>query len=323
MMLIKNVKKALTYILICSISLLQFNKEAQAVSIRETNVGTAAKGNEILGVSGKFEYVTKEDIINRVNEIRKEACKNGYINPSTGEKLSDEDYIAIKWSSELEWIAQLRAAEATVYESHERPNGEKCFSALYNDKQSWAENLAWNHSGMLQGIEQWYGEKEDWAKQNTNTVTGHYESLINPKYKYIGTGSFIRTSGGWYGISAEFSFENSLDESKSSLSGKKIQKIEIQKSHTGKARIQVPAKIKAGSTKKLNVVKKVTFSGIMGGTNTTDGIILNEITWSSSKKSVASISADGTLDAKKAGKTTITAKIKDGKSIKTTITIQK
>ena len=61
----------------------------------------------------------------------------------------------------------------------------------------------------------------------------------------------------------------------------------------------------------------------MGGTNITNGIVLKEITWSSSKKSVASVSADGTLYAKKAGKTTITAKIKDGKSIKTTITIQK
>lgn len=322
-MLTKSGKKVLTYILICSISLLPFNKEAKAVSTRETDVDTAATGNEILGISGKFEYVAKDDIINRVNKIRKEACENGYINPSTGEKLSSEDYVAIKWSSELEWIAQLRAAEAAVYESHERPNGEKCFSALYNDTQSWAENLAWNHSGMLQGIEQWYGEKEDWVKQNTNTVTGHYESLINPKYKYIGTGSFIRTSGGWYGISAEFSFEDGLDESKSDLSGKKIQKIEIQKKHIGKTSIQVPSKIKAGSTKKLNVVKKITFSGIMGGTNITDGIILKEITWSSSKKAVASISADGTLNAKKAGKTTITAKIKDGKSIKTTVTIQK
>ncbi|MEZ3422548.1 MAG: CAP domain-containing protein [Lachnospiraceae bacterium] len=322
-MLIKNRKKALTYMLICSMTLLQFNKKAQAVSIRETDVETAANGNELLGVSGKFENVAKDDILNRVNEIRKEACQNGYINPSTGMKLSEDDYVEIKWSSGLELIAQLRAAESTIYESHERPNGERCFSISYNNTRSWAENLAWNHSGMLQGIEQWYGEKEDWVKQNTNTVTGHYESLINPKYKYIGTGSFIRTSGGWYGISAELSTEEGLDESKSDLSGEKIQIIEVQKNHIGKTKIQVPAKIKAGSKKKLNVVKKVTFSGIMGGTNITNGIVLKEITWSSSKKSVASVSADGTLNAKKAGKTTITAKIKDGKSIKTTITIQK
>ena len=46
-MLIKNRKKALTYMLICSMTLLQFNKKAQAVSIRETDVETAASGNEL------------------------------------------------------------------------------------------------------------------------------------------------------------------------------------------------------------------------------------------------------------------------------------
>ena len=80
-MSIKNGKKVLTYMLICSITLLQFNKNAQAVSIRETDVETAANGNELLGVSGKFENVTKDDILNRVNEIRKEACQKGYRNP--------------------------------------------------------------------------------------------------------------------------------------------------------------------------------------------------------------------------------------------------
>ena len=100
--------------LICSMTLLQFNKKAQAVSIRETDVETAANGNELLGVSGKFENVAKDDILNRVNEIRKEACQNGYINPSTGMKLSEDDYVEIKWSSGLELIAQLRAAESAT-----------------------------------------------------------------------------------------------------------------------------------------------------------------------------------------------------------------
>ncbi len=100
----------------------------------------------------------------------------------------------MKWSSNLEWIAQLRAAECTVYESHTRPNNQSCFSIRHRNEQSWAENLAWNYSGLMAGIEQWYGEKNDWVNQDTSKVTGHYtrcrqqpcgilpRSLLCPQY---------------------------------------------------------------------------------------------------------------------------------------------
>lgn len=158
-----------------------------SAAVRNTDVTAASSDNTWVSVEGTFYSNTKTEILNRVNAIRKEACKEGVTNPSTGKALTMADYVPIKWSSDLEWIAQTRAAEATVKESHTRPNGTDCFSVQHNGVNSWGEVLAWNYSGMMHGIEQWYEEKGDWVK-NTGAVTGHYTSMINPENLYIGLG---------------------------------------------------------------------------------------------------------------------------------------
>ncbi|MFR3346417.1 MAG: CAP domain-containing protein [Anaerobutyricum sp.] len=44
---------------------------------------------------------------------------------------------------------------------------------------------------MGEGIMQFYMEKQYWVKENpTGEETGHYTSIINPKYKYVGCGDF-------------------------------------------------------------------------------------------------------------------------------------
>lgn len=320
---IKTGKNAFVCLLVSCIIFMQTESiVSQAASVREADVTTASQGNELIGVIGNYENVAESKILKRINAIRKEACEKKYMNPATGERLSPDDYVAIKWSSELEWIAQLRAAEATVNESHTRPNGKNCFSITYQDEQSWAENLAWNNTGLMEGIEQWYGEKNDWAEQNINAVTGHYESLINPSYQYIGLGSFRRSTGGWYGVSAEFSFKGGLDERKSSLSGKRTQIVEVPSKYIGAAKIKAPVSLKVGKTKKISVVRKITYRGIMNGKNVTEGTPLETITWSSSKKSILSIDSNGTLYAKKTGKAVVTAKISGGKKLKAIVRVK-
>ena len=54
----------------------------------------------------------KEDIINRINEIRYEAFVEGII----------DAYVPVIWSSELEAIAFQRAAESSVFWGHTRPD---------------------------------------------------------------------------------------------------------------------------------------------------------------------------------------------------------
>ncbi len=314
--------RIIVFLLIFTLSIFQVPTKIQAASVRSADVKKAGKGNILIRVSGSFERVSKTTILKRINQIRKEACQKGYINPSTGKKLKASDYVPIKWSSNLEWIAQLRAAECTVNESHTRPNGKGCFSIKYKNEQSWAENLAWNYSGLMYGIEQWYDEKEDWVKQNHNAVTGHYTSLINPNYKYIGLGSFIRDSGGWYGVSAEFGYTNTGSEKQSKVKGKTIQTIEVKIKST-KQTLNAPSSIKLKKSKQLVVTCSVSYPGIMGGKNITKGTVVENITWKSSKPSVISIKSNGKITAKKTGKVTITAKVKGGKTLKKTITVKK
>ena len=315
--------KIIAFFLIFALSLVQIPVTAQAASVRPADVSKAGKGNILVGVSGSYERVSKTTILKRINQIRKEACTKGYINPSTREKLKPSDNVPIKWSSNLEWIAQLRAAECTVYEAHERPNAKSCFSITRKNEQSWAENLAWNYSGLMQGIEQWYGEKQDWVDQNTNKVTGHYTSLINPNYRYIGLGSFVRDTGGWYGISAEFSSNTSGSQAQSKLKGKTIQTMEVVKKNVKQVKLNAPSSIKLKKSKSLTVTCNVTYPGIMGGTNTTKARFLKGITWKSSKPSVLSVNSSGKITAKKKGKATITATVKGVKTVKKVITVKK
>lgn len=316
-------KKLAVFMLIACMALLQTQGIVQAASYRGTDVKAPSEGNVLMGVEGSYEYVGKSKIIKRINEIRKEACENGYLNPSTKKKLTMDDYVPMKWSSDLEWIAQIRAAEATVNESHTRPNGTSCFSLKHNGVQSWAENLAWNYSGLMQGIEQWYGEKDDWVNQVPGTVTGHYTSLINPSYKYVGMGSFCRSTGGWYGVSAEFGWERIDNGKKSSLKGKTVQAMEVKSAYVNSVEIQAPTTLNVGKTKKITVTGKVTYPGIMGGQNVTEGTIWKNIKWSSSKKSVLAVNADGKLRAKKAGKSVISAKIAGVKTVRATVKVNK
>lgn len=184
------------------------------VKARATSVRYASKWRTLVGVDGTYEKVAKKKILKRINEIRYEACKKHYPVPGDPKKkLSADDYVPIKWSSDLEWIAQIRAAEATVRQDHDRPNGRECFSVTHNGVMASAENLAWNYDGIMRGIEQWYEEKDDWAKQHKGSVTGHYESMIDPANVYMGISGFAPASGGWRGIAGEFVSEANVIDS--------------------------------------------------------------------------------------------------------------
>ena len=110
-------------------------------------------------VSGKYISDSKEAIINRINEIRKEAFEEGLV----------DRYVPIKWSTALEKIAEIRSVEASVLLAHSRPNGESDpFSIVKDNVRSYGENLAWNSTGVLEGIEYFYGEKAAYVKSKVN-----------------------------------------------------------------------------------------------------------------------------------------------------------
>lgn len=180
-----------------------------------TDVTTAKTDRMFLGIKGS--YITDmQNALNRINAIRKEACDEGIKDPrNESRNLISSDYVPIKWSSDLEYIARIRAAEASVYRQHIRLNGYDAF-AIYspNGVRSWGEVLAWNTSRtFLQGIEQWYREKKDWVG-NTGKVTGHYTQMIDPDNIYVGLATFINPNAGYSTTTAgEFTSQRNLDYS--------------------------------------------------------------------------------------------------------------
>lgn len=293
-----------------------------SAAVRDTDVTVAAPGNTLISVEGTFSSKTKTEILNRINKIRKEACDEGVTNPSTGKALTTADYIPIKWSADLEWIAQTRAAEATVSEGHTRPNGEICFTAIHNGVDSWAENLAWNYSGMMDGIEQWYEEKADWVN-NTGGVTGHYTSMINPEYAYIGLGCFRLKEGGWYAVAAEFSFEQGLAEDKIGVTGSYSQQMEVPTSAISVS-LTKNVSLNVGSKKKLTLTVTAKGESAWGGSKQSKcSLVNNTTTWLSSDNSILSVDETGTVTAKKTGTATITATTSNGLKATTKVKVLK
>ncbi len=84
-------------------------------SVLETNVTTASSGCTLVGLYGSY-YSQAQSALDKINEIRKEACEAGNVpdprDPSR--MLTPDDYRPLKWSSSLEKIARIRAAEACI-----------------------------------------------------------------------------------------------------------------------------------------------------------------------------------------------------------------
>lgn len=165
--------------------------------------------------------------------------------------------------------------------------------------------------------------KNDWISRDSNAVTGHYTSLINPNHKFIGIGSFIRDTGGWYGVITEFGSGTAVSQAHSSLKGKMTQTIEVAKKNIKHLKLKAPSYIKLNKSKKLSITCSVTYPGIAGGQNKTVCKISKNVIWKSSKPSVISVSHSGRITANKTGKAIVTAQIKGLKTIKKTIAVRK
>ena len=274
-----------------------------------TDVTEALDGCIMAGVSGK--YISESNVALRViNDIRKEACEEGVPNPITGEPLTMKDYVEIKWSEDLEYIARIRAAESAFTGYHARTNARSIWG-LYSPKgiQSNGEVLAWNFSdSVARGIYQWYEEKEDWVNQNHDAVTGHYTSMINPRNRYVGLGTFCSDEVYFYNTTAgEFSRYSSLDESRMDFSGNCVQMLEMSKEYLDNYQIVGTLPEATGDKQRLMLAANTKFAYSTGLVYLFDGV-----NWSSSNPSVISVTQDGVVEAVGSGTATIKATASDG-----------
>ena len=273
-------------------------------SILPTDVTTASDGCALLGVKGS--YITDmQAALDRVNAIRKEACEEGVPDPrNSSRKLTSSDYVPIKWSSDLEYIARIRAAEASVVLDHTRPNGTRCFTLKSpNGIRSYGEVLAWNNTRkFLPGIEQWYEEKEDWVNQNNNAVTGHYTEMIDPANQYVGYATFINPDARYSTTtSGEYNkYDNNLDESFGPDISNCTQTIKAQTSDitvgmSDFEELQAPNSVQAD------------FYANITNSSCNLSVLDNNVSWKSSNTSVATVDAKGLVTGVQAGNADITA----------------
>lgn len=161
----------------------------QSINGKNENVLTSevlkpSSGNVLVGIKGEFLTPNQQAILDAVNAIRKEAADEGLV----------DKYVPIKWSTDLEKAAFARAAEASVTMDHTRLSGKEIWSAFPSGNSVLGENLGWNHDGFLKALEQWRAEKADYVKKksggSTNGGSGHYQTLISPKFTHMGMAAF-------------------------------------------------------------------------------------------------------------------------------------
>ena len=267
-------------------------------AVRPADVPTPASGNIFINVEGSFFSETKDTILARVNEIRQEAYDEGYVT----------QYVPLTWSASLEAIAQLRSVEADLFMAHDRPSGKSCFTVSYGNHTSNAENLAWNYSGMMAGIEQWYGEKTLYDQGIRDSRVGHYVNLINASMQSIGIACF-RAGSGYYCITSESGRFTDTDQTKSSLTGAVTQLMETKTDYLTDLTLVGETALKTGDTSSLVLKAAATFRTSQGRTTSGEYDITENISWTSSDTSVATVSSDGTVTAIGPGEATITAAV--------------
>lgn len=271
-------------------------------SLLPTDVTTARDGCVLVGVKGS--YITDvQAVLARVNEIRKEACEEGVPDPRNAKrKLTPSDYVPIRWSSDLEYIARIRAAEASLVIDHTRPNGTSCFTLKSpNGIQSYGEVLAWNYTQkFLPGIEQWYEEKADWVNQNSSAVTGHYTQMIDPDNIYAGYATFINPDAKYpTTTSGEYSSYADMDETSGPDISNCTQSIEAELANLT-AGMSDFADLKEENSVQADFYVQLSDSGCKLS-------FLDKAEWKSSNPSVASVDGNGQVKGLKKGTADITA----------------
>lgn len=295
-------------------------------TVLETDVKTAAADCTMLGVYGSY-YSQAKEALDRINEIRKEACEAGNVpNPASPSSiLTSNDYVPIKWSKDLESIARIRAVEGGLAYSflasgHSRLNGKDIWSVQYNSVQSNAENLAYNWgTSMVSGINQWYEEKSDWVNRKSGAVTGHYTSMINPEHTYVGLGDFYTKEAHFPNTlaGAFCSASQNLDQSMQTAQENIMQKIEVKNSYIKGYILEGNNTIDIGNTTELTLK-----ANLANSSNTLKLWVLNPVTYTSSDTSVAQVTDIGVVTGQKAGTATITANSGTNKLADILITIK-
>ena len=325
-----------------------------------TNVETARTDNFFVEIEGTFSTVEKQKILDRLNEIRLEACKNGYPNynyytgePDPSNPLTMDDYHELTWSNTMETLARIRAVELTINADHFRPNslGELYSDLSYDNHVFNAfENGSW-YPSLMGAIESWYAEKDMWLGKKSG-YGGHYMQLIKPENKYVGIATFtnpntdnknlstgtsllfcedqnqpivyIDTSTGEFVTQKPYTMPTG-DTDQTGVTGKHTQIIEVADKHLQSLVIEGSTSLDVKKTAQLSLTANMQMTaseyGVSGTVIKSTGTVHEGVKWSSSDTSVLKVDSNGKITAVKEGKATVTAEVA-GKKATVTITVK-
>lgn len=284
--------------------------------ILETDVASASNGCTMLGIYGSY-YSQAQEALDKLNEIRKEACEAGNIpdprDPSR--MLTSDDYKPLRWSRDLESIARIRAVEAGISfnfmaSGHDRPSDKDTFSLSFHGVSSNCEDLAycWGKS-MTEGVILWKSEQKDWVDQNLSNETGHYTSMINPKYNYVGLGDFYSEAAPYPNtVAGEFSTRTGLNETMQDVQTDVIQKVEISNKYIKENFLDGADTINTEQTSSLTAKVRLERTRSNGKVSTREIWSVQPLTYSSSDRTIATVDNNGNVTGLTNGDVTITAK---------------
>ena len=144
-----------------------------------------------MAIEGEYFPVNVQEILNYINQERKEATNNGYFG------YKKEQYNPLKWNTQLEELARARAIEASLYPIHSRTSGEN------PSAKTFGENLAWYNTNTMDNIKLLMSEKNYYLKKRRTIFKdmmkvpasemekiGHYYAFVNPANKYVAAATF-------------------------------------------------------------------------------------------------------------------------------------
>lgn len=278
-------------------------------------LAAAAEEAQTVTVSVKGTYIppNMEAVLKRINAIRQEA--------SCG---------PLEWSADLETAARLRAAEASVFYSDTRPNGQSWDTVFEEEEREGKRELLQQNGedkeagldAMQQAIELWI---EKSAAEQDSPEAECYAALIDPTYKTIGIAAFQGEGSELAATAAELSTAEA-PEGEAALQNAEDgtvteQQIEVAAESLSLSITADGAKLKEQETLALGLSATVTF-GEGDAARKTACTVISQVQWSSSDETVATVDETGVVKAITPGEAEITAAVGGRSAEAVTLTVE-
>ena len=113
----------------------------------------------------------------------KEGDPDGYISEEereviglVNEERTKAGITPLEMELSLMRACDIRAEELTILFSHDRPNGESCFSVIEFESKASGENIAYGQPNVNAVMDSWMNS------------AGHRANILNPDFTHIGAG---------------------------------------------------------------------------------------------------------------------------------------